>query len=72
MRLNQHLQGALAHVRKTGNKKAEHLILRIEALHDQAEMAVKNADKEGFFKAANGMVTAMIELVEIITKPNKS
>jgi len=69
MRLNPHLQNALAYVKKTGNKKAEQLILRVEALHDQAEMAVKNADGEEFYKIADKMVTAMIELVKI-TKPN--
>jgi len=47
-----------------GNKKAERLIIRIEALNDQKEMAIKNNDEQGFIIIANKMIAAIKELAD--------
>jgi len=53
-------------VRKTGSKKAIHLTMKIHALTDQKNMALKDSDMETSVRISNQMIGCISELVDTL------
>jgi len=53
-------------VRKTGNKKAIQLTVRVHALTDQKNMALKERDMETSGKISSQMIKCISELVDTL------
>jgi hypothetical protein len=59
------LKRAIAYARQIGSKEAERLIMRIESLRDQIDMAMKDHDQDAFSTITTKICKNIEKLVSI-------